>query len=228
MATSNTRVLFLSLCLILSQEAFSQFDELWLVGDDDPLNALQTRRERRGERCDYSVGKWMFDETYPLYDSSCPYLSSALSCQRNGRPDSYYQKWRWIPKACSLPRHTPHSSFLLTSYFFLTSFSHNLQLTKIMALSMMGFRFDALKFLGKMRGKRIMLVGDSIMRNQWESLVCLVQSVIPTHRKKLTYNGPTISFHSLVIITNLLLDHIYIIGYWLLDATNKFGYYTGF
>ncbi|CAA7046177.1 unnamed protein product [Microthlaspi erraticum] len=166
MATSNcTRVLFLSLCFILSsKEASSQLDELWLVGDndDDPLNALQTRRERRDqERCDYSVGKWSYDETYPLYDSDCPYLSPALSCQGNGRPDSYYQKWRWLPKSCSLPR------------------------------------FNALKFLGKMRKKRIMLVGDSIMRNQWESLVCLVQSVIPTHRKKLTYNGPTMSFHSL-------------------------------
>lgn len=110
MATLNSPqvFLFLSLCFILCKEASSQLDELWLVGDDDdPLNALQTRRERREEKCDYSVGKWSYDETYPLYDSDCPYLSSALSCQRNGRPDSYYQKWRWLPKACSLPRHTP-------------------------------------------------------------------------------------------------------------------------
>ncbi|CAN8254591.1 unnamed protein product [Cochlearia groenlandica] len=172
--TLNTRVfVFFSLCLIFVKEATSQLDELWLVGDnnDDPLNALQTRHGRRRdkENCDYSIGKWSYDETYPLYDSNCPYLSSALSCQRNGRPDSYYQKWRWIPKskACSLSR------------------------------------FDALKFLGKMRKKRIMMVGDSIMRNQWESLVCLVQSVLPTHRKKLTYNGPTMSFHSLDFETSI-------------------------
>jgi hypothetical protein len=49
-----------------------------------------------------------------------------------------------------------------------------------------------------MRRKRIMLVGDSIMRNQWESLVCLVQGVIPTGHKKVTYNGPSMAFHSLV------------------------------
>ncbi|KAL0669003.1 hypothetical protein Bca4012_031707 [Brassica carinata] len=80
-----------------NKKASSQLDELWLVGDDDddPLRALQTRHERREEKCDYSVGKWSYDETYPLYDSNCPYLSSALSCQKNGRPDSYYQKWRW-------------------------------------------------------------------------------------------------------------------------------------
>ncbi|VVB05639.1 unnamed protein product [Arabis nemorensis] len=122
MATSNTLIFFFlcSLCLILSKEASSQLDELWLVGDDDdPLNALQTRHRRREEKCDYSVGKWTYDETYPLYESNCPYLSSALSCQRNGRPDSYYQKWRWIPKAkaCSLPRHTLTTLSPLTSFF---------------------------------------------------------------------------------------------------------------
>ena len=49
-----------------------------------------------------------------------------------------------------------------------------------------------------MRRKRIMLVGDSIMRNQWESLVCLVQGVIPTGHKKVNYNGPSMVFHALV------------------------------
>jgi predicted YcjX-like family ATPase len=60
-------------------------------------------------------------------------------------------------------------------------------------------RFDALGFLGRMRRKRIMLVGDSIMRNQWESLVCLVQGVIPTARKRVTYNGVSMAFHAMVI-----------------------------
>ena len=43
-----------------------------------------------------------------------------------------------------------------------------------------------------------MLVGDSIMRNQWESLVCLVQSVIPTARKMVIYHGPAMAFQALV------------------------------
>lgn len=43
-----------------------------------------------------------------------------------------------------------------------------------------------------------MLVGDSIMRNQWESLVCLVQGVVPTGRKRVTYNGPSMAFHAMV------------------------------
>lgn len=48
-----------------------------------------------------------------------------------------------------------------------------------------------------------MLVGDSIMRNQWESLVCLVQGVIPTGHKKVTYNGPSMAFHSLDFETSI-------------------------
>lgn len=48
-----------------------------------------------------------------------------------------------------------------------------------------------------------MLVGDSIMRNQWESLVCLVQGVIPTGHKKVNYNGPSMAFHALDFETSI-------------------------
>lgn len=47
-----------------------------------------------------------------------------------------------------------------------------------------------------------MLVGDSIMRNQWESLVCLVQGVIPNDKKRVTYNGPSMVFHAMVRLGN--------------------------
>ncbi|KEH44322.1 Pmr5/Cas1p GDSL/SGNH-like acyl-esterase family protein [Medicago truncatula] len=120
----------------------------WLALEEtEDVNMVQTQRDS-WKKCDFSVGKWIFDQTYPLYDSNCPYLTTAVTCQKNGRPDSDYEKWKWKPLGCSIPR------------------------------------FDALKYLGKMRGKRMMLVGDSIMRNQWESLVCLVQGVIATDRKK--------------------------------------------
>ncbi|XP_045808800.1 protein trichome birefringence-like 36 [Trifolium pratense] len=141
-------------------------DEVGFLVEPDGFNMVQRNRDS-SKICDFSVGKWVYDESYPLYDPNCPYLSTAVTCQKNGRPDSDYEKWKWKPNGCSIPR------------------------------------FDALRFLGKMRRKRIMLVGDSIMRNQWESLVCLVQGVIPTGRKRVTYNGPAMAFHAMDFETSI-------------------------
>ncbi|CAM8969655.1 unnamed protein product [Rhodiola kirilowii] len=143
---------------------FYNENEPWLSveEEDGEHDMVRTRSDESSKTCDLSNGTWVYDVSYPLYDSnSCPYLSQAVTCRRNGRPDSDYEKWRWEPHGCSLQR------------------------------------FDALKFLAKMRKKRLMFVGDSIMRNQWESLVCLVQGVVPTGRKGVSYNGPTMSFHAL-------------------------------
>lgn len=44
-------------------------------------------------------------------------------------------------------------------------------------------RFDPLKLLDILRGKRLMFIGDSVQRGQFESMVCMVQSVIPDGKK---------------------------------------------
>ncbi|XP_039145861.1 protein PMR5-like [Dioscorea cayenensis subsp. rotundata] len=37
-------------------------------------------------------------------------------------------------------------------------------------------RFDGIDFLTRMRGKTVMFVGDSLGRNQWESLICMLHA----------------------------------------------------
>ncbi|XP_023730472.1 protein trichome birefringence-like 34 [Lactuca sativa] len=46
-------------------------------------------------------------------------------------------------------------------------------------------RFDAKEVLERLRGKRVIFVGDSVNRNQWVSMVCMLQKVIPPELKEM-------------------------------------------
>ena len=100
-------LLLLSIFVCLFRGTASEFeadddDGSWLNEEDEVVMVQSGHNQQK--RCDFSSGKWVFDESYPLYDSTCPYLSTAVTCQKNGRPDSDYQKWKWKPNACSVPR----------------------------------------------------------------------------------------------------------------------------
>lgn len=61
--------------------------------------------EKGGEGCNIFDGGWVWDDSYPLYQSrDCLFLDGGVRCSENGRPDNFYTKWRWQPKSCDLPR----------------------------------------------------------------------------------------------------------------------------
>ncbi|XP_018622419.1 protein trichome birefringence-like 31 [Nicotiana tomentosiformis] len=122
----------------LWQSSFTRHNKFLRV----PINVSED--EIIEESCNVFDGNWVWDNvSYPLYkEDSCLYLVKQVTCQRNGRPDFFYQNWRWQPHGCNLPR------------------------------------FNALKMLEMLRDKRLMFVGDSIQRGMFDSMVCLVQSVI--------------------------------------------------
>ncbi|KAK3147561.1 hypothetical protein QOZ80_3BG0283920 [Eleusine coracana subsp. coracana] len=67
-------------------------------------------------------------------------------------------------------------------------------------------RFDGADLLTRMKGKTVMFVGDSLGRNQWESLICLLHAAAPQSPAQLVSGDPlyaykfleyevTVSFH---------------------------------
>jgi len=73
----------------------------------------------------------------------------------------------------------------------------------------LSYRFNATKMLEFIRGKRLVFVGDSINRNQWESLLCMLLSAVKDPKRvyeargrKITKERGNYSFRFLVIIQN--------------------------
>lgn len=54
-------------------------------------------------------------------------------------------------------------------------------------------RFDARRLLEQLRGKRVVFVGDSLSRTQWESLICLLMTGVEDKKSVYEINGNKIS-----------------------------------
>lgn len=108
--------------------------------------------------CDIFDGKWVVDNSYPLYNASeCPFVEKGFNCLANGRTNDDYLKWRWKPRNCEIPR------------------------------------FDVHNLLEILRNKRIVFVGDSMSRTQWESLICLLMTGVQDKGSVYEVNGNKIT-----------------------------------
>ncbi len=61
-------------------------------------------------------------------------------------------------------------------------------------------RFDAKLMLENLRNKRLVFAGDSIGRNQWESLLCMLSSAVPNKDSIYEVNGRPITKHTLFLV----------------------------
>ncbi|KAJ9540505.1 hypothetical protein OSB04_027011 [Centaurea solstitialis] len=93
--------------------------------------------------CRFFNGRWVKDQSLPLYKpGSCPFMDESFNCFNNGKPETAYQKYRWQPYECNLPR------------------------------------WNGKKMLRLLKGKRLVYVGDSLNRNMWVSMVCMLRSIV--------------------------------------------------
>ncbi|XP_054793685.1 protein trichome birefringence-like 8 [Prosopis cineraria] len=149
-------LLILFSCCLVFLNLRSPFDRLplWSHSHFYPGDTLQ--------RCDYSNGRWVWDEASSpsrSYNESCPFLDPGFRCRLNRRPDETFRRWRWQPHACHLPR------------------------------------FNATDLLERSRDGRIVFAGDSMGRNQWESLLCMLVSAVSNASTIYEVKGKSINKH---------------------------------
>ncbi|KAL3825735.1 hypothetical protein ACJIZ3_021764 [Penstemon smallii] len=147
--------------LLLTSIVFYNFLQPTSLHYIDLLSQIPHNKNHLCSTCDYSYGKWVWDETQPdeRYSEKCPFLDPGFQCEKNGRHDLGYQKWRWQPEGCNLPR------------------------------------FDAKDFLQRSQNGRIVVAGDSIGRNQWESLLCMLAQGVSNQSTIYEEHGNPITKH---------------------------------
>ena len=77
------------------------------------------------------------------------------------------------------------------------------------------FRFNGVEFLQRMRGKRIMFVGDSLGRNQWESLICMIFSALPRSSPTHIIKGDPLTTFSFLVSFFILVKIVLYYHPWL-------------
>ncbi|KAI3830738.1 hypothetical protein MKX03_017319 [Papaver bracteatum] len=149
--------------------------------------------------CDLFEGEWVRDHDPNKYYSpgSCPYVEEAFACNSNGRPDDEFLHWRWQSH-----QQTNAACNTIPSYL------------------------NATDFLERLRGKKLVYTGDSLNRNMFGSLLCMLWNVIPDKRRVIKPPGNT-DFKSRGDISLMYADYnftvVFVWAPFLVNETNIAG-----
>lgn len=79
------------------------------LSDGELLNNIVESSKEELEmlsKCNLFDGNWVKDDELPIYEpGSCPHIDEPFNCFLNGRPDNGYERYRWQPKHCNIPRY---------------------------------------------------------------------------------------------------------------------------
>ncbi|XP_026382025.1 protein trichome birefringence-like 2 [Papaver somniferum] len=110
----------------------------------------------QGHECNIFEGEWVkpVNNREPFYPpGTCPYIEqSPFDCYKNGRPEDAFLKlqWEWQSHTTNAGCNTNFPSML-----------------------------NATDFLERLRNKKVAFAGDSLNRNMFESLMCILWNAVP-------------------------------------------------
>ncbi|GJP44325.1 hypothetical protein CLOM_g3705 [Closterium sp. NIES-68] len=154
-------------------------------------------------KCDISDGMWEANDNRPLYSSECPFIHRATQCEAHGRVDTRYQNLRWRP--------TGDNATAGDSATAPGGCDAMPRLTATSACELM-------------RNRNVAYVGDSIVRNHFNSLACIMYGtqgepeVLGSHPYAQVYHwascNATVAFYWSHYLVNLTLidEHVFNTG----------------
>ncbi|XP_026383512.1 protein trichome birefringence-like 2 [Papaver somniferum] len=124
------------------------------------------KKQESSDGCNIFDGEWVWvEDRVPYYPpGSCPYIEegSNYDCYKNGRIDQRFLKWKWQWQSQQ------------------TNSGYNNNIPSIL---------NATDFLERLRGKKVAFAGDSLNRNMFSSLTCILWNAVAGKSKVYWLHG---------------------------------------